>query len=490
MRRKGARDRHRADAAMSGLAAGERLYALALRARSLARWVVGAAIATVRYLARTTRVDRDVETRSGTDTGPVDRPVGGDQESLQPRSEGAGASVRRRYRIVVRDPEMGAEDLIDAIARDPNLASPFEVARFVKTSGRLGEMREGDEYVVWMPGPWNGPVRVAERTATSFRLATMTGHMEAGEIEFRAAPTDEGLLFEIESAARSGSAPASLIFGPLRFAAEIQLHMWAHFCERTARIAGGTPAGPVRATTVRYPDDRGEPSRTASPRAMRALERLQRRELNFDPAELDDAGPATGWQVDDHSAELPPEPPGPPVPGGSWEVARRLIGDYRFADPTLIEAVYYPSQRLEDRNMLLEGRFLGMRFLLGVRVAAVIDETRDDGGRPVREWGWSYRTLEGHLERGQMRFSVEKRCDTGQVLFRIAAVSQVAPIANPVVRLGFRIFGRRLQVRFADRALARMRELVEAELREGHDRVPREGAVEAVPVPTRRRPDD
>lgn len=475
---------------MSRVSPTDRLYALALRARSLARWGPGSAVAIARYLARTTRVERDVETRSGADPGPVDRPVGGDQESLQPRSEGAGASVRRRYRVVVSDPRMSAEELIDAVARDPNRASPFEVARFVKTSGRLGEMREGDEYVVWMPGPWNGPVRVADRTATSFRLATMTGHMEAGEIEFRARPSDEGLVFEIESAARSGNTPASLIFGPLRIASEIQLHMWAHFCDRTARIAGGRATGPVQATTVRYPDDRGEPSRKVSRRARRALERLQRRRLNFDPADLEDAGPRTGWLVDDHAADLPSEPPGPPVAGGSWEVARDLIRDYRFADPTLIQAVYYPGERFEGRNMLLEGRFLGLRFLFGVRVAAVIDETRDDGGRPVRAWGWTYRTLEGHLERGQMSFSVEKRCDTGEVVFRIGAVSQVAHIPNPIVRVGFRIFGRRLQLRFAHRALARMRELVEAGLREGHERVSREGAVETVPVPTSRRPDD
>lgn len=476
---------------MSRVAPTDRLYALLLRGRSVGRWGAGAAVATVRYLAKTTRVDRDVETRSGADPGPVDRPVGGDQESLQPRSEGAGASVRRRYRVVVSDARMSAEELIDAVARDPNRAAPFEVARFVKTSGRLGEMREGDEYVVWMPGPWNGPVRVAERTATSFRLATMTGHMEAGEIEFRARPSDEGLVFEIESAARSGDTPASLIFGPLRIASEVQLHMWAHFCDRTARIAGGTPSGPVRVTTVRYPDDRGETSRTVSRRARRALERLQRRELNFDPADLEDAGPETGWQVDDHAAELPSEPHGPPVAGGSWEVARDLIRDYRFADPTLIQAVYYPSQRFEERNMLLEGRFLGLRFLFGVRVAAVIDETRhDDEGRPVRAWGWSYRTLEGHLERGQMSFTVEKRYDTGEVLFRINAVSQVAHIPNPIVRIGFRIFGRRLQLRFAHQALARMRELVETELREGHEKVSREGAVETVRVSTPRRPGD
>lgn len=44
-------------------------------------------------------------------------------------------------------------------------------------------MNVGDEYLVRMPGPWNGPVRVVGRTPTSFRLATLQGHLEAGQLE-------------------------------------------------------------------------------------------------------------------------------------------------------------------------------------------------------------------------------------------------------------------------------------------------------------------
>ncbi|HEX3925196.1 MAG TPA: hypothetical protein VHY31_23150 [Streptosporangiaceae bacterium] len=38
-----------------------------------------------------------------------------------------------------------------------------------------------------MPGPWDGPVRVVHTGAASFRFATLAGHLEAGEIEFRRA---------------------------------------------------------------------------------------------------------------------------------------------------------------------------------------------------------------------------------------------------------------------------------------------------------------
>ncbi|MCA1681991.1 MAG: DUF1990 domain-containing protein [Actinobacteria bacterium] len=34
------------------------------------------------------------------------------------------------------------------------------------------------------------------------------------------------------------------------------------------------------------------------------------------------------------------------------------------------------------------------------------DETRDVDGRTVRVWGWNYRTLQGHLEMGQMDYEV------------------------------------------------------------------------------------
>ncbi len=48
--------------------------------------------------------------------------------------------------------------------------------------------------------------------------------------------------------------------------------------------------------------------------------------------------------------------------------------------------------------------------------------------------------------------------------FRLHAVSKPATIPNPVVRLGFRIFGRRLQKRFARTAGERMARTVRERL--------------------------
>jgi len=202
----------------------------------------------------------------------------------------------------------------------------------------------------------------------------------------------------------------------------------------------------------------------ARPRAQRALAQLAGRPLNFDPAAIAGAGPQSGWHVDDYRQPLPAESPGDPVRGASFEIAQRLMCDYAFADPAIVRAIFDPASRLANRNMLLQARFGPLRFFLGCRVGAVADETRTVDGRAVRVWGWSYGTLAGHFERGQMDFAVWKWLDDGGVEFRIHVVSRRAQVGNPLVRLGLRLVGRREQVRFARRACERMDELVKLEL--------------------------
>jgi hypothetical protein len=63
---------------------------------------------------------------------------------------------------------------------------------------------------------------------------------------------------------------------------------------------------------------------------------------------------------------------------------------------------------------------------------------------------------------GQMDYEVRKWLDSGQVEFRIHAFSRPAHIPNPVIRLGFRVFGRRVQCRFARHACARMARMTAA----------------------------
>jgi uncharacterized protein (UPF0548 family) len=203
-----------------------------------------------------------------------------------------------------------------------------------------------------------------------------------------------------------------------------------------------------------------------SPAMRRRLERLRELPVNYDPGKLDLRHPPPGWLVDDRCQPLEPEPPGPPIDGGSWEIARRLISGYEFADPSLVRAFYEPGAPLEGREMVLELRALNLVHIhVGVRVVQVQDEVRSIDRRAVRVFGWAYRTLEGHVEQGQMDWMVFKWQDTGAVEFRVRAVSRPAPIRNPLLRVGFlalRRHERRLFLRSTER---RMRELTALALR-------------------------
>lgn len=197
------------------------------------------------------------------------------------------------------------------------------------------------------------------------------------------------------------------------------------------------------------------------------IDALRELPLNFDLERRAEYTTANGWHIDDVQTELPAEPPGPPVPGGAWEAAQRVLREYRFADPGIITGIFYPDQPLEGRVMLLRGRFLWLTFFFGTRVGAVIDERRDDAEGARQVWGFNYQTLRGHLERGQMEFTAIKWLESGRVAFRINAFSSAAEIRNPLIRLGFRLFGRRLQLRFIHNAMERMRRLVADDLATG-----------------------
>jgi hypothetical protein len=199
------------------------------------------------------------------------------------------------------------------------------------------------------------------------------------------------------------------------------------------------------------------------------LERLHDLKLNFDPEELPEVA-RDAWHVDSHCHPLRAEPPGEPVRCGPFETAKLLLCDYEFADPKRIRAYYHADAALERRYMLLEIRYFLLRVRVGVRVGPVFDEVREIAGRRARVWGWAYRTLEGHLERGQMDYQVWKWLDTGEVEYRIHAVSQVGDIRNPILNLGFRLVGRREQLQFARRCGDRMERLVNLTLSAAQDR--------------------
>ncbi len=403
---------------------------------TLVRWPLGIILTSWRYMWRTTPMGRREEPGSpGSDAAPQLSPQVG-RDGLQLVADGWGPAFHRRYRVRITGARCSSEQLVTALREDPNRAAPTEFAHFERGDDATGWLRPGDELLVRMPGPWNGPVRVVHASPTSFRLATLDGHLEAGQIEFRAAPEDGRLVFEIESWARSGDRLSQLLYQRLRMAKEVQLHMWTSLLERVVELSGGRREGRIDIDT-RWVDVEG-------------VDALAGRPLNFDPAEIENDPPPAGWKVDQYRCALP---------AGSFDHARELMREYAFADPHQVRALYDADAPLEGRNMLLEIRFRGLRFAFGVRVGEVLDEMREVDGRRVHVWGWGYRTLEGHLEEGQMDYELWDWEDSGEVEFAIHVVSRAAREGNPILRLGFRLFGRGEQVAFARRACERMARL-------------------------------
>jgi uncharacterized protein DUF1990 len=224
---------------------------LGRRAGTVARWPLGMGLAFWRYLWRTMPLHRVDEEGSPERDLPPPLPTELVDERFQRLEDGAGPLLRRRYSVRIEGSRLTPEQLFSRIAENPNRAAPVEVAVFRKTRGETGPMRVGDEYVVRMPGPWDGPVFVVDRGPTWFRLATLNGHLEAGQIEFRVCQDGSAVRFEIESWARSGDRLSGLLFDRVKLAKEMQLHMWSHFCERVAKLAGGRIRGGIQIHTRR-----------------------------------------------------------------------------------------------------------------------------------------------------------------------------------------------------------------------------------------------
>src|SRR5690349_7201101 len=163
----------------------------AARSDIVARWPLGIALVSWRYLWRVVVVHRADQDGDGSDL-PDPVPVEYQDDQLLRVEDGVGPMLHRRYRVLADGGSACARELIAAFGGEPNRGAPADVAVFLKTRGHPDALRLGDEFVVRMPGPWDGPVRVVRATPTSIRLATLCGHLEAGQIEFRARDMDDG----------------------------------------------------------------------------------------------------------------------------------------------------------------------------------------------------------------------------------------------------------------------------------------------------------
>lgn len=217
-----------------------------------ATWPIGVALTSWDYMWRVTPLHRrEIEEDRAEGHLPPPLPEGVDLGEILGPERGVGPLFHRRYRTTIRDPQIGAPELMRRIEEKLNRAAPTKFARFQKVLGDEGRpLAVGDEYVVRMPGPWDGPVRVVAAEDLRFRLATLEGHLEAGQIEFRARDEDP-IVFEIESWARSSNRLADLLYQHARMAKEIQLHMWISFLEGAVDLAGGRMTGGIDIDTRR-----------------------------------------------------------------------------------------------------------------------------------------------------------------------------------------------------------------------------------------------
>ena len=204
---------------------------IAQTARALLRW---------RRRQRSVVVhERDVQ---AIDTPSTPNRPAADAQSLH---DGVGASFHRRYRVAVPRADVTARDAMGTVQADPNVLTREDFAPFNRISGVAGRMGLGDRFVVELAGPWDGPVEVVDVTPTSFRLATLTGHMEAGTIEFSATDAEAGLDFTIESWARSADAGMDALYDRVGMAKGLQSEMWVEACEAFATTFGGGHAHPA-----------------------------------------------------------------------------------------------------------------------------------------------------------------------------------------------------------------------------------------------------
>ena len=129
------------------------------RAGTVARWPVGMGLAFWRYLWRTLPLHRSDTDGSPDQDLPPPLPTELVDGRLQLPEDGLGPLFRRRYRVRIEASRLTPEQLMAEMLREPNRAAPIEVAVFRKTRGVQGPLQVGDEFVVRMPGPWDGPVR-------------------------------------------------------------------------------------------------------------------------------------------------------------------------------------------------------------------------------------------------------------------------------------------------------------------------------------------
>lgn len=204
---------------------------------TMLRWSLGLGLVSWRYMWETMPLYRSESVGGDDCCHPPALPKQRVTPAVQRTGDGVGSLFHRRFRVQVSAPAVTVEQLMTAVTHDFGRFVPSEVVGIRRTSDN--PLQQGDELVVQMPGPWNGPVMVVHHDASCLRLATLEGHLEAGQVQFRATEFDDVLTFEIQAWARPSTRLVHLLYARMRLAKEIQLNMWVRFCRAAADATGG-----------------------------------------------------------------------------------------------------------------------------------------------------------------------------------------------------------------------------------------------------------
>jgi uncharacterized protein (UPF0548 family) len=131
-----------------------------------------------------------------------------------------------------------------------------------------------------------------------------------------------------------------------------------------------------------------------------------------------------------------------------FEAAFTALRQWRMFDIGWVELLHPPELASAGQTVLVLAHTLGLYSLSASRVIEMIDEDRSG----IRRCGFSYGTLQHHVERGEERFSIEHHANDDSVWYDILAFSSPR---HPLARLGYPI-SRAAQRRFARDSKAAM----------------------------------
>src|SRR5215207_10169254 len=105
------------------------------RLATAARWPVGVALTSWRYMWRTTPMHRDEVEGSFAEDAQPSLPQAVDVSEIQTPEHGAGPLFHRRYRTRIRESRLSAAELIHRVSANPDAVAPSEFASFQKVRG-------------------------------------------------------------------------------------------------------------------------------------------------------------------------------------------------------------------------------------------------------------------------------------------------------------------------------------------------------------------